>query len=272
MKTNNNTSASSRRKTISAGDRALAILEVQNTFSKHSYYHAASRHLDELADIWVREDGPYAATARWTSNMGIIEGMTQIRKFYGDHLKEHLKNLLDSVSRIIPEIKNIPENLGVCFGYDMNSLTTPVIEIAGDGKTAKGLWYSPGINIIGAFTDDGKTSMRGEWRMTKYGVDFVKEDGKWKIWHIGIYFDNTPPGWSYENGQPVYKPVEVAGETAPDAPQNGKPKRVHPSHALRGISLKPNPEPYKAWQPTRVPKMAPRLPEPYYTFTETFSY
>ncbi|MBN1626607.1 MAG: hypothetical protein JW944_08780 [Deltaproteobacteria bacterium] len=91
MKTNNNTSdPSKRRKTISAGERALAILEVQNIFSKHSYYHAASRHLDELADIWVKEDGPYAPTAKWTSNMGIIEGMAQIRKFYGDNLKEHL--------------------------------------------------------------------------------------------------------------------------------------------------------------------------------------
>jgi hypothetical protein len=46
-------------------------------------------------------------------------------------------------------IKKIPirtgrksENRGVGFGYEMNSLTTPVIEIAGDGKTEKGIWYA----------------------------------------------------------------------------------------------------------------------------------
>jgi hypothetical protein len=237
------------------------------------YYHAASRHVDELSDIWVKEDGPYAATATWTSNMGIIEDMAQIRKFYGDNLTEHLKNLLASTNRIIPEIKNVPENLGVGFGYEMNFLTTPVIEIAGDGKTAKGIWYSPGVNIVGSVIEDGKTSMRGDWRMTKYGVDFVKEDGKWKIWNIRIYLDNTPPGWSYKNGQAVYEPARAAGAGAPDGgATGGGAAHGHPGSATRGITLKPNPDPYKVWSPTRAQKIQPGLPEPYYTFSETFSY
>lgn len=273
MKTNNGKLYSSGRPTISAGERALAILEVQNTFSKHVYYHAAARHVDELADIWVKEDGPYAATATWTSDVGIIEGMAQITKFYGGNLMEHLKNLLASINKIHPEIKNVPENLGVGFGYDMNFLTTPVIEIAGDGKTAKGIWYSPGVSIAGSVMEEGKTSMRGEWRMTKYGVDFVKEDGKWRIWHIRIYLDNTPPGWSFENGKAVYAPTGASGAGAPkcDAPGREIKEDQH-SSATSGISIKSNPNPYKAWKPTHVQKIDPRLPEPYYTFSETFSY
>jgi hypothetical protein len=262
MKTSNETLDSSGRPTISAGDRALAVIEVQNTFSKHCYYHACARHVDELSDIWVKEDGPYAATATWTSNMGIIEGMAQISKFYGDNLTEHLKELLASTNRIIPEIKNVPENLGVGFGHEMNFLTTPVIEIAGDGKTGKGIWYSPGINLVGSVTEEGKTRIRGEWRMTKYGVDFAKEDSKWKIWHLRIYLDNTPPGWSYENGKAVYGALGAMDET----------KEGHPSSATSGISLKVNPEPYKAWTPKQAQIIEPRLPEPYYKFSETFSY
>ena len=33
-----------------------------------------------------------------------------------------------------------------------------------------------------------------------------------------------------------------------------------------------NPNPYKPWSPTKVPAIEPRFPEPYYTFSETFSY
>ena len=262
MKTDNESLDSSGRPTISAGERALAILEVQNTFSKHSYYHACARHIDELADIWVKEDGPHASTAKWTSNMGIIEGMAQIRKFYGDNLTGHLKNLLASASKIMPEIKNIPENLGVGFGHEMNFLTTPVIEIAGDGNTAKGIWYSPGVNIVGSVREGGKTGMKGEWRMTKYGADFAKEDGKWKIWHIKIFLDNTPPGWIYENGKSVSRTAESPSET----------EEGHPSTATSGISVKANQDPYKPWSPTHPQKIEPRFPEPYYTFSETFSY
>jgi len=273
MNDNNRTLDSLGRPTISAGERALAVIEVQNTFSKHSYYHACARHVEELADIWVKEDGPYAATAKWTSKMGIIEGIAQIRKFYGDNLTEHLKHLLASISKILPEVKNVPENLGVGFGYEMNFLTTPVIEIAGDGKTAKGLWYSPGVNLLGSIMEDGKTSMRGEWRMTKYGVDFVKEDGKWKIWHIKIFLDNAPPNWYYENGQAVYERAGTPREGAHACGTPGKDiKEGHPSSAISGISVKANPEPYRPWEPTRPYVIEPRLPEPYYTFSETFSY
>jgi hypothetical protein len=272
MKIKNEPLDLSGRATIPAGERALAILEVQNTFSKHVYYHSASRHVDELADIWVKEEGPHAATASWTSNSGIIEGMAQIRKFYGENLTEHLKMLLAKTSKIIPEIKNVPENLGVGFGYEMNFLTTPVIEIAGDGKTAKGLWYSPGVNTVGSVTESGKTNMSGEWRMTKYGVDFVKEDGKWKIWHISICLDNPLPGWSYKDGQAVYEPVAHTVAVAHSGSAPSGAVEGHPSSATSGISLKPNPDPYKTWSPVRTQKIQPKLPEPYYTFNETFSY
>lgn len=63
---------------------------------------------------------------------------------------------------------------------NLNSLLTPVIEIARDGKTAQGLWDSFGANVRNL--DDV-----GVWLWTKYGIDFIKEDGVWKIWHLQVY-------------------------------------------------------------------------------------
>jgi hypothetical protein len=67
----------------------------------------------------------------------------------------------------------------------MHMLTTALIQVAGDGQTAKGIWYSPGfLTEIGA---DGKP--KSAWDFQRYGVDFIKEDGKWKIWHMVAYTD-----------------------------------------------------------------------------------
>jgi hypothetical protein len=47
-------------------------------------------------------------------------------------------------------------------------LTSPVIQVAKDGKTAKAIWFSPGVE-------------GNQWAYGKYAIDFVKEDGQWKI-------------------------------------------------------------------------------------------
>lgn len=84
------------------------------------------------------------------------------------------------------------------------------------------------------------------WFWEKYGADFVKEDGEWKLWHIQMYYDNTPGTWGDE-GQPI-----------------GMVDMPEPSYE--------NPDPYQAWTPTTLQKIQPPFPEPYYTFSETFSY
>ena len=94
---------------------------------------------------------------------------------------------------------------------NMHLVTTEVLEVAEDGQTARGVWLSPGIE-----TDPGHPAMdaselnendvkmwkskfgpdydptvaeppSGEWAWSKYGFDFVKEDGEWKIWRMVIY-------------------------------------------------------------------------------------
>jgi hypothetical protein len=71
----------------------------------------------------------------------------------------------------------------------MHMVTTGYIQIAEDGKTAKAIWYSPGI--LTEIGTDGKP--KSAWDFKKYGVDYVKEDGKWRIWHLIAYTDFTTP-------------------------------------------------------------------------------
>lgn len=60
---------------------------------------------------------------------------------------------------------------------------TPILEVAGDGKTAKGLWTVPGLEAH----PDGKGNAQGYWSWCKIALDFILEDGVWKIWHYGQY-------------------------------------------------------------------------------------
>jgi hypothetical protein len=231
--------------------RALDIQEIQNVMSKHAYYHGVGYHLQELEDIWVKPGGKFGTTASFGQNHGYWVGMKRIKQTYGDLNERNRKANLEKVSKLHPEVKNVKENEGV-GSLIMHTLTTPIIEVAGDGKTAKAVWYSPGqVTEIGP---DGKPMAM--WMWEKYGVDFAKEDGKWKIWHIHMYTDfAVPPGKSWTD--PATKSEFSFGDTVE------RPPEMNPD--VEEVT-------YKEWSPTTVPKLLPRMPEPYETFSETFSY
>ncbi len=62
-----------------------------------------------------------------------------------------------------------------------HTLTTGIIEVADDRETAKGVWISPGHETF-PMGDLPKP----HWSWGRYAVDFVREDGKWKIWHLHV--------------------------------------------------------------------------------------
>jgi hypothetical protein len=249
------TSGSVERPTISTADRAMATIEVQNAYSKHAYYHTIGAHCEEMEDIWVKEGGEFAETARWT-RMGTMveEGITLIKQHYCTDNEESKKQKLAEISKVYPEVKNVPENIGIGYGYTIHTQTTPIIEVAGDGKTAKGIWYSPGIGT-NVEIRNGKPEISGGWFWEKYAVDFVKEDGKWKIWHLVNVMDPTPSNWGAQQASSGGGGQEPQGQKAED-----------------NQGMKPAADPYESWSPTTKSKIYPKFPEPYYTFSETFSY
>ena len=56
----------------------------------------------------------------------------------------------------------------------LHMLLTPVVEVAKDGKTVKGIWHSLGCN-----TCKTGNKVSALWQTGKYDITFIKEDVEW---------------------------------------------------------------------------------------------
>jgi hypothetical protein len=87
------------------------------------------------------------------------------------------------------------------------------------------------------------------WLWGNYGVDFIKEDGKWRFWHFHVYAYMVAPynkSWTDPTGALQLLPGAI------------KPDRPSPSSYM-----------YSA---TAEIKLDPVPPEPYETFDEKSAY
>lgn len=147
----------------------------------------------------------------------------------------------------------------------IHAMFSPVIEIAGDGKTAKGVWDSFGPNI-------NSGSEIGSWLWVKYAVDFIKEDGQWKIWHLQVYalfntpYDKSITQSAWERANPGRPPSAApaggarTGGAAPAAPvASGPPQNWTGPKDMWIYDGKTSPR-------------GPYIPEPYCTFDPATSY
>jgi hypothetical protein len=221
------------------------IHEIQNVMSLHEYYHTAGMHKEEVEEIWAQK----TPGVSWeTGDLGRFEGIDAIWKIYVDGKAMMGEANLKGMRTVYPQIEDKKENEFIGT-MNVHMLTTPMIEVAGDGKTAKGIWMSPGH--VTQLMGDKLTAC---WMWEKYAVDFVKEDGKWKIWHFHVYTDFQTPyekSWLETSLEPKLPPV-----FPPDFPKSNKPMT----------------DDYPQYSPFTTPKNLPRPPVPYETFSDTFSY
>lgn len=136
----------------------------------------------------------------------------------------HLHNVFEDeqikplwVKRGTPGIHAQYTNVGVYTDYDsvmkyhsnrpappgkliLHETTTPLIEVAGDGQTAKGFWLMAGVESglaepknVGAMPEylyePVEKDVEGQrvwahWVWCQYALDFLKQEGEWKIWHF----------------------------------------------------------------------------------------
>jgi hypothetical protein len=197
-------------------ERLQAINEIQNLFSTLDYFHSTAKE-DEAGQLFALTMADVSAEI---AGGGVYVGKESIIKV--GHGVE---------GSGIPT----PGHLG------LHTRTTPVIQVAGDGKTAKGLWLSPGLET---FEKDGKFD--GQWCWCKYGVDFIKENGKWKIWHLHTY-----PIFRI----PYYKSWVDAPATAalprdlPDRLRPNKPTTYLYEYTTTALyeNIPAPPQPYETW-------------------------
>jgi hypothetical protein len=154
----------------------------------------------------------------------------------------------------------LPEKLGgkseeEIYGvgpFHVKPLTAPVIEVAVDGETAKGLWFCLGCDA--EVTGAGPVA---NWTWGYFAGDFVYEDDDWKLWHLQ-YLNDVDSVCGQSWGRPV--------TPYPDLPEFA---------ALKDFQLPPytvSATVRELYTPKRAKTETPRIPEPYNTFSETFSY
>ena len=229
--------------------KAKDILEIQNVMSRHEYYHGAGRHQEELDAIWAQQSPDVAFEE--AAVHGRYYGIDAVRGFYVHFFDRFFKLMLEETRKIFPRLKDASEDK-LPFGVQiLHTLTTPVIEVAEDSETAKGVWLSPG-HITFPVND----RLQAFWHWDRYAVDFIKEDGNWKIWHFFVGKDFTTPyekSWvdaALDSESPV-RLEDLPGFPKPNA------KSLHS---------------YDEYSPFKVAEYKPTPPEPYGTFSETFSY
>ena len=262
-----NEAVAGKRPMISDGERAAATIAIQNLMSRHEFMHAAGRNLEELDNYWVRRDGKFAATATFGSPAWVMYGLEVIRNAYGMKSRSDAEAGGENLAKVDPNFTASADTFGAGAEWVMHTSTTPVIEIAGDGKTAQGAWYSPGVGVMPVY-EDGKIHLQSMLFFEKYGGDFVKEDGVWKIWHLQMAYDFVP-------GLPeamLDQLNEQLGDLALGHPLKalGGEAGERPDFALPEGFRKPLYS-YPAYSPQRAAVIWPNLPRPYYTFSESYN-
>ena len=154
-------------------ERLEAVQACRNLMGKYSYYHTAFRN-QEYIDLWAKREDDLLVMP-WGSYQG-YEGVKAC--YMKDHGDRSDPKVLDSLKGAVM----------------MHEMDTEVIEVAEDGKTAKGAWLSPGHEtyvdgqLPGRSKEESSGQAHAEWCWGKYAVDFIKDDnGEWKIWHMRLY-------------------------------------------------------------------------------------
>lgn len=203
------------------------IHEIYQIMGRRAYYHSAGRHDLEISELWSPQDDVVFEP----EDVGAFTSLASVKRAYvdGNPFPPGTKGLLVE-----------------------HTLTTPVLEIAADGQTAKGIWISPGHETFPI--EEG--TPKAHWSWGRYAVDFRKEEGKWKIWHLHVLTTFRTPYSDDWTKTALHKPewLPADGETT-----------ERQGRADRGVSFN---EPY---HPDRAPKLQPVPPEPYQTWEDTWS-
>jgi len=97
----------------------------------------------------------------------------------------------------------------------LQALEVPIIKVAKDCKTVKGVWVCPGYITA---EKDGKFS--GYWSWQKCACDFIVTEQGLKIWHFHVYglFESLYGTTAVMPSGTVRFAGEISAEFAPDGP------------------------------------------------------
>ena len=218
--------------------RALDWFAIDNLFSAHCYCLRAGKRRYELDTYWAdRKDIVYAEGPKSYSDRKSVYSV------YADFEEELQQKKLKLLHEKYPEQIPLSEDALGAGDLDILCSGSTYIEVAKDGQTAKGVWYTLRLT---AETDESGTP-RAFLHSGRVAVDFIKEQHNWKIWHY-----RTSPDFSYEIPESQF----LAGTT--DACS------IHPNPDCPAPNMKLRPLPENGlYNITRIPVFSPELSDGY---------
>lgn len=154
--------------------RTFEMDRIKDLVSRKIFYYNSGLRAEELRDFWVQKP-ENCQRASLGSHWGFYSGMDEIERYYVHYHAKRMENRLRGYAKTP---NRIPED--IYYGCAIfRTVSTPVIYIAEDGKTAQGMWLLSGQETYGLSEHDAEASAI----YGRAGVDLILEDGDWKIWH-----------------------------------------------------------------------------------------
>lgn len=187
-------------------------------------------------------------------NEGWYAGAEAIRGYYAAQARRTAAES-ELLTSLFPEkVADLSPEQKYGIGHlDNRPVSTPVIVVAGDGETAKGMWTS-----MGCYTCfDPEFGPQSHWNWSVFAVDFVKENMNWRIWHMRDVTEIDAlcgRDWTKPPREVQARP-EFQALKAVEVPGPNRPAALH-----------------TPWSVKRLRADMPSLPRPYQSFGDTFSY
>jgi SnoaL-like domain len=200
------------RQQVAEGARAKDYIEIWKLQSRYAHLY----YLGKITDIPALFARKTTGVTLEIEDSGVYEGIESISRFWNTAFSE--------------KRMKTPGRLAI------HMTVNPVIEINKSGTKARGIWHSHGYC---SFVKDD--SYRQFLCLGKYDMEYVKEDGQWKIFKFVYRITFMCP---YEKGwveQPIGASIAGNPECVPD-----KPTTYFMPYSRYRINIMepPPPEPY----------------------------
>lgn len=212
-------------KNKSLHERVAAVVagqKVEELKARHAYLHGMNRGREEYGTFWLRSDN-----STFGHTFGRMMGYNElVPAHFGEPLKPNPFAPSEEEFGMGPPVGEEDDDEGMPFEnvtkkhfdrpekmrdvYDVfdlyghnvegtccqscHVLASPVIEVADDGKSARGFFLTPGTMMS---THGQKGGRSGGWLWERYGSEFVYRDGRWWWFHeqvcpdIGDSYDDS---------------------------------------------------------------------------------
>ena len=212
------------------------------------------------ADYSVREEGQIFARY-WSHREDVCLGVNEGWYVGPDAVSEYYQALDQEIKLAAKCVKkDFPDKLEGLSDEELKGVgaisyipvDSHVIEIADDGQTAKAIF-----NIRGSYNKITTSGPIAYWLFGWAAVDFILEAGQFKIWHMQWLRNvDVQCGTSFGEAPEQFPELEPYAEMAV----------FHMPEPTVKVTLMEN------YYTDRPFTKSPKVPEPYETFADTFSY